>query len=138
MRTTAQPLCSVIPPHILRHIADDVGHASLEMRATAATTLERLQKLGRRKRVVQSATAIAAVAAAPRAAVAPKKTRNVYDAQHTLRLPGKLVRNEKTTASSDVEVTEAFEGAGKTWDFYANVYNRSSVDGKGLRLDSTV
>ena len=45
---------------------------------------------------------------------------------------------EHLSPRADVEVNEAFDGAGKTYDFYATVFARDSIDGKGLRLDSTV
>jgi Zn-dependent metalloprotease len=121
-------LCHVIPPYILRHIADDTAHADLATRAGASITLERMHILAEHGpealKVKRAATS--------------GKRRNVYDARHRQSLPGKLVMNEKTSSSSDVEVTEAFDGAGKTWDFFSIVYARNSIDGKGLRLNSTV
>jgi Zn-dependent metalloprotease len=39
---------------------------------------------------------------------------------------------------SDVGVNEAYDGAGATYDLYWEVYQRNSVDGLGLRLDSSV
>jgi Zn-dependent metalloprotease len=68
----------------------------------------------------------------------PKKRRNVYDAQHKFDLPGKLVMSAHKPRSADVEVTEAYDGSGATYDFFANVFGRNSIDGRGLRLDSTV
>jgi Zn-dependent metalloprotease len=69
----------------------------------------------------------------------PAKRRNVYDAQHRQTLPGKLVMSDKATAlSRDVEVNEAYDGAGRTYDFFARAFNRNSIDGRGLRLDSSV
>ena len=35
-------------------------------------------------------------------------------------------------------VNEAYDGAGETYDLYEQVYGRSSVDGRGMRLDSSV
>src|SRR5438046_10710969 len=37
-----------------------------------------------------------------------------------------------------VAINEANDSSGATYDFYQNAYNRNSVDGRGLRLDSTV
>jgi Zn-dependent metalloprotease len=75
-------------------------------------------------------------------AVAPqptqKKRRNVYDAQHSQKLPGKLVMSEHKPRSADVEVAEAYDGAGTTFDFYALVFGRQSIDNRGMRIDSTV
>ncbi len=128
-RKIPRALCHVIPPYILQRIADDTSHADLVSRASASTTLERMQILaatGRKGPKVR------------RSAAKPVRRRNVYDAGHRQTLPGKLVMNEKKAPGNDVEVNEAFDGAGKTWDFYYMVYSRNSIDGKGLRLNSTV
>src|SRR5205823_7690485 len=67
-----------------------------------------------------------------------KKRRNIYDAHHSQRLPGKLVRSEHKPRSADVEVTDAYDGSGATFDFYALIFSRKSIDDRGMRLDSTV
>jgi Zn-dependent metalloprotease len=69
---------------------------------------------------------------------AGEKRRTVYDAQNGTDLPGTLVRGEGDPATDDVAVTEAYDGAGATYDFFNEVYERNSVDDRGLRLDSTV
>jgi Zn-dependent metalloprotease len=48
------------------------------------------------------------------------------------------VRGEGTPDSADIAVNEAYNYAGNTYDFYMNAYQRNSVDGMGMRLDSTV
>ena len=35
-------------------------------------------------------------------------------------------------------VNEAYDGSGKTYNFFMNVFKRNSIDDRGLRLDSTV
>src|SRR5437588_171585 len=40
--------------------------------------------------------------------------------------------------TSDVAVNEAYDYAGDTYDFYDQVFGRNSVDGRGMRLDSSV
>src|SRR5258706_10966315 len=130
MRTLHQSVCHVIPPHILRHIAEERERVDEATRESACETIAQMATLSRQdggKRRSEDA------AASPRG-----KRRNVYDAGHLQRLPGKLVRSELTIPTKDVEVNEAFDGAGKTYDFFASVYNRDSVDGKGLLLKSTV
>ncbi|ASF48391.1 M4 family metallopeptidase [Methylovulum psychrotolerans] len=66
------------------------------------------------------------------------KRRTIYDAGHTSTLPGSLVRGEDGQPSADATVNAAFDGSGITYDFYQQVLQRNSIDGKGLRLDSTV
>jgi Zn-dependent metalloprotease len=46
--------------------------------------------------------------------------------------------DEHSKRVSDVEVNEAFDGAGIVYDFYWTVFGRSSIDGKGKRLISVV
>jgi len=48
------------------------------------------------------------------------------------------VRGEGDPPSTDVAVNEAYDFSGATYDFYETAYNPNSVDGRGLRLDSTV
>jgi Zn-dependent metalloprotease len=69
---------------------------------------------------------------------AGRKRRTVYDAGHSTRLPGALVRGEGDPNSTDVAVNEAYDGAGSTYDLYFDEYGRNSIDGRGMRIDSTV
>ena len=120
--------CSFLPPHILRALAEngdpeerDRAHAALEL--SAQLRGERL-----------ATAAVGALAAVP----AGQRRRTIYDARHTRDLPGKLVRGEGGRAAGDAAVDEAYDGAGKTYDFYRRVLGRNSIDGRGLRLDATV
>ena len=67
-----------------------------------------------------------------------EKRRTVYDARNKTTLPGKLVRGEGAKAGADATVNQAYDGAGVTYDFLFEVLKRNSIDGKGVRLDSTV
>jgi Zn-dependent metalloprotease len=67
------------------------------------------------------------------------KRRTIYDAQKQPNLPGKLVRSENSPKNKkDRFVNEAYDYSGATYDFYEKVFGRKSIDGKGMRLDSTV
>jgi Zn-dependent metalloprotease len=103
-------------------------HGSSEQRECAATTLSQAVQLSGR-----APTLIAQPAPLP-----IDKKRHVYDAGHHQILPGKLVMTEERPATSDAEVKEAFDGSGATYDFYARVFLRHSIDDRGMRLDSTV
>jgi len=48
------------------------------------------------------------------------------------------VRAEGDAPTGDPAVDEAYDGSGVTYDLYREVYGRNSIDGNGLRLDSTV
>lgn len=64
--------------------------------------------------------------------------RSVHDAEHGTTLPGRLVRAEGGPESTDESVNEAYDGLGETFDLFAQVYGRDSLDGKGLTLVATV
>jgi Zn-dependent metalloprotease len=66
------------------------------------------------------------------------KQRTVYDAHGGETLPGKAVRHEGAPAGRDAAVNEAYDGLGATFDFYAEVFDRNSIDDEGLHLDATV
>jgi Zn-dependent metalloprotease len=129
MRNLPQHVCGVIPPHILSRVAEQ---APDDVRDDARATLEQMRELatGRARTLIDGAEAV------PSDLV--RKRRNVYDARHQQRLPGKLAMSEHKPRSADVEVNEAYDGSGATYDFFAQLFGRNSIDGKGMRLDSTV
>lgn len=130
MTTIPHHICGVIPPHILDRVAQHSDDAADDARAT----LKQMRELARDR----TRSFVAGEPIIEPAAAAPKKRRNVYDAQHHRQLPGKLVMSEHKPRSSDVEVTEAYDGSGATFDFYSQVFSRNSIDDRGMRLDSTV
>ncbi|MDF5719416.1 MAG: M4 family metallopeptidase [Rhizonema sp. PD37] len=121
------PICCVLPPHMLEHIAQN-GNPS--QRDWAFQTLEVSAQFRGRREVVANFTTIMAQPG--------EKRRSVYDAKNGSTLPGVLVRSENEPPSSDPIVNEAYDGAGITYDFYHEVFDRNSVDNNGLRLDATV
>jgi Zn-dependent metalloprotease len=64
--------------------------------------------------------------------------RTIYDAKHTENLPGTLVRQEGGPAKGGITVTEAYDYSGSTYNFYRDVFDRNSIDTRGMKLDSTV
>jgi Zn-dependent metalloprotease len=124
MKSTSH-VCCILPPHILHKLSEHPEHRQRALRALAIT--ERLR--GRREVFAQFAAGLSA----------GQKRRTIYDAQHQTELPGKLIRGEGDDKPLlDVAINEAYDFSGATYDFYQNAYNRNSVDGRGLRLDSTV
>jgi Zn-dependent metalloprotease len=118
----------IIPPYMLRSILQN-GDARQQDRAWA--TLTGTEQFRGQRRVLN--------AILPYTAVAPgMKRRTIYNARHSYDLPGRLVRSEGAPKSKDPAVNEAYDGSGATYDLYAKVYGRNSIDGRGLRLDSTV
>ncbi len=67
-----------------------------------------------------------------------RKRRAVYDAGSARQLPGVLVREEGGRAVRDRAVNEAYNTSGRMYDFMSRTYGRNSIDGRGMRLDSSV
>ncbi len=66
------------------------------------------------------------------------RMRKVYDAQNGSDLPGTLVRNEGDGPAGDAAVDEAYVGSGATYDLYANIFGRNSIDNQGMEIKSSV
>jgi len=126
MTTRTFPLHCIVPPHMLRAIAQrgDAGQREAALRTLAVS--ERLR--GRRE------TLGAWEVEAPPG----EKRRTVFDARGGFELPGRAVRREGGPGGRDHAVNEAYDGAGATYDLYQETYDRSSIDDRGMRLDATV
>lgn len=121
--------CSIVPQFILRNIARN-GDAEDRVRALAALEWTAVPRLERQAPV--------AVLAGPLIVPSRARKRTVYDAQQERELPGRRVRAEGSRPSRDVAVNEAFDGAGRTFDFFHTVMGRTSIDDRGMRIESTV
>ena len=118
-----------LPPHILKNLATK---GTERQKSIAMDTLKVSAQLrGRRNALADFPTAAFRVAVGG-------KDRIIYDAKNGSNLPGTIVRKEGEPASTDVAVNEAYDGSGMTYDLYYDVYQRNSIDGNGMRLDSTV
>jgi Zn-dependent metalloprotease len=73
-----------------------------------------------------------------------EKRREIYDmknSSHTEDLPGYgPIRTEKDNKdlSNDEEANKAFQGSGYTFDFYNEIFQRTSIDNNGMILISSV
>lgn len=129
-------LHSVIPPYILEHIA---VHGDEPQRNSAKQTLDHVRAvMAARPQAKTDAPAALALAATPVQSSAGVVQRTIYDAKHQTQLPGSLVRKEGQAATSDVSVNEAYEYLGVTYDFYWKIFQRNSLDNKGLPLAASV
>jgi len=130
MHNHRHPINCILPPHVLHEIAKN---GSEEQKNKAIDTLKTSEQMrGHRRALTDFSGAVM------RFTAVAGKERIVYDAKHASSLPGTIVRKEGDPASSDVAVNEAYDGAGATYDLYKNIYNRDSIDNKGMRIDSTV
>lgn len=70
--------------------------------------------------------------------VSNKLDRTIFDAKNSESLPGTLVRREDGKVTGGKTVTEAYDYSGSTYNFLKDVFNRNSIDTRGMKLDSTV
>lgn len=130
-------VCFIVPPHVLVRAIDE---GSPQARAAAIRTLALSERVRERRavtrRLVQHQPEAAAALLLPPAG----EQRVVDDVNHGSQsdLPGTKLRGEGDPPAGDVAVNQAYDGAGTTYDFYLNVFNRNSVDGQGLELVSSV
>jgi Zn-dependent metalloprotease len=118
-------ICSILPPHILRKLADKPEMRDRVLRNLATTE--------RFRGIRQAFVAMPLLPQRP-----GTKHRTIFDAKTTTNLPGTQVLDEGGPASADVAVNEAYNYCGDTYEFYSKVFNRNSVDDHGLTLTSTV
>lgn len=119
-------ICCVVPPHMLEKM---VVNGNEQQRNWAFHTLNISSQFRGRRNVV----------GAVNFAVSPgEKRRTIYDAKSSEQLPGTLIRGEGDPPCNDIAINEAYDCAGATYDLFYEVFERNSIDHKGLRLDSTV
>jgi Zn-dependent metalloprotease len=124
--TIHSPRC-ITPPYLLEHL---LRNKDGDVRRAAMRTLLSTARL----RGERTARASFAAAAAP-----ANGRRTVFDCRHSTFLSNAVTaRSEDGAASADVSVNRAFDGLGATRDFYRDVFDRNSIDGRGMRLDGYV
>lgn len=123
------PIQCIVPPHILRKIAEKGTTRQQEW--AKRTLLSSEQFRGQRLAMAETTKLVARVSATA-------KERVVYDVKSGTMLPGGRVRGEGDPATDDPAVNEAYEGSGDTYDMYQQVYGRHSLDDENMRLASTV
>jgi Zn-dependent metalloprotease len=122
--------CTIVPPHVLRHVVDQHGDELVREMVQRTLTLDHEQ---RRTRVAAQLIAQPPPATTPVAA-----NRTLHDAAHKETLPGRTVRAEGAPATGDQQADEVYDWLGVTFDFYNTAYGRNSIDGGGLPLVATV
>jgi Zn-dependent metalloprotease len=64
--------------------------------------------------------------------------RTIFDCHNRDDSSATLARPEDGPESPDDSVNRAFDGLGKTRDFYHEIFERNSIDGEGMRMDGYV
>ena len=129
MNRPRHSLQCIIPPYMLKNMY--ANGSAFQRQAALAAVIASAQMRGQRQGLSEASIQIA-----PGDLVG--KRRRVYTAANGSSLPGTLVREEGSAPVNDAAANEAYDGAGATYDLYWDIYERNSLDGNGLRLDSTV
>ena len=125
----------VVPPYVL----DQIAKKGTAKQREAALRTKAMDSTFRALRLAAQASRYAPHRlAAPLPMARPQKQRTIYTANNLQDLPGTVVRAEGQGPSKDVAVNEAYDGLGATFDFYQQIYDRNSIDDRGLKLDATV
>lgn len=116
----------ITPPHVLKKLLES---KDADVRQAALNTLISTARL-RGERAVRGLLA----AAAP-----GNGRRTVFDLHHSTSLSAATtVRTEDGPLASDPSANRAFDGLGKTRDFYDKILGRNSIDDHGMRLEGYV
>jgi Zn-dependent metalloprotease len=126
------PHCSILPPRVLRNIAQN-GDAAQRSAALQTLATDSSFRIARATYQLLEVRGHQPLTGAP-----PAKQRTIYDAHNGATLPGTVTRTEGSAPGNDPAVNEAYDGLGDTWDFYWTAYQRNSIDGEGLHLDASV
>ncbi|PRY25825.1 M4 family metallopeptidase [Pseudosporangium ferrugineum] len=126
--TVHRRLTCITPPYILQNL---LGSDDAQIRRAALATLVSTAQL-RGQRELRAA--LSGMAAAP-----VDGRRTVFDCRSgiVLRL-AVIARSEGHPAVADDSVNRAYDGFGVTRDFLREVFERDSIDGRGMRLHGYV
>ncbi len=134
--------CYFIPPQMLKKI----NESTLEQRNEQAQSVADLQEAAHQR--FREARAIMVEQVQPNEphnifGFHNKSTQEqgeslqvVYDAKRSTNLPGKRIKQLKN--SNDLDTKQAFEGGAATYVYLKNVFNRNSINNKGMLIKSTV
>src|SRR5262245_50831798 len=115
------PLHCITPPHLLQRLLEDPDK---EIREAALSTLLASTNL-RAERSLRATFASAGTPGGGR--------RTIFDCQGGRDLSAAVTaRTEDGPASSDQAVNRVFDNFGVTRDFYKEVFDRSSIDDRGM------
>lgn len=127
MRHTCRCISCITPPHLLKRL---LASKDQTVREAALNTMLATARLRGERSIRAFMGAIGGPA---------QGRRTVFDCQHSTLLTGAVTaRTEDGATSADPSVNNAFDGLGATRDFYQEVFKRSSIDDRGMRLDGYV
>src|SRR5580704_19552354 len=125
-------ICCLLPPHVLHEVArrGTTSQRDAALSTIAADATHRVQRMAGQPPAppVQADTPI----------TPGQVQRTIYATSNTQDLPGALARAEGHPVADDQSINEAYDALGHTFDFFLTVYNRDSIDNRGLPLVATV
>jgi len=127
-------MCNFVGNDLLKRIIDE-GPQDLRKKAVQNLEISNGLRNVRKTRAGMYAMFISA---------GTERRREVYDMKHsdnTDELPGNApirTENDKGPLPNDEDANKAFDGAGHTFDFYKEIFQRTSIDNKGMILISSV
>ena len=127
IRYGSKQYCSIIPEYMNKEI---VEKGTAKQKQLAWKNLILTEQLRGRRQVTSLMSVMFAKS--------DKLHRTIFDAKNTENLPGKLVRAEGGKSVGGKPVSEAYDYCGDTYKYYQQVHERNSVDGRGMKLDSSV
>jgi Zn-dependent metalloprotease len=120
----------MIPTHVYEEIAK---RGTPEQREHARKQIRIGEALRFKRAMLQNSGAVEGLERTPGV-----RTRKTYDAQGTETQPAMWTRGESDPPADDIEVNEAHDSAGETYDLLKSMTGRDSLDDQGMVLDSVV
>jgi Zn-dependent metalloprotease len=128
------PIFCIVPPYVL----DEIAQKGTAKQRTAALRTKSTDNTFRAVRLANQAARTVSRRTAPAQLPGRLKARTIYTAGNTQNLPGTIARAEGQAATGDQATDEAYEGLGATFDFFAEKFDRNSIDDSGMALNATV
>ena len=125
--SSARHICFIIPEYVNKKI---VEKGTKKQKEQAWKNLVLTEQLRGRRSVTGLMSSMFSVS--------NRLDRTIYDAKNREGLPGDVVRREGGRIKGGPTVTEAYDSSGSTYDFFKKVFDRNSIDTRGMKLDSTV
>ncbi|EHK96529.1 putative protease prtS [Glarea lozoyensis 74030] len=144
-RQITKHVCCIIPPPLLKEILDN-GNPSEPTRIALEKTYHHSCKLTANRKIRNAAIAKPAGKVQGLAAgVAPTPTevihRVIYDSKKTPKLRKTLIVDEakgSTTTLTDADAKNVYDYFGKTYQFYEEVFQRTSIDDDNLKMIGSI
>ncbi len=135
------PIQCIIPPYMNLQLAKNESFEKKTMALHVSSFTTDAQFRARRRAFTQltdQGKEIMALATLKKPSKKVAVSREVYTAGNKQVEPGTLVRKEGEAPVKDTDVNNVYDAGGYTWDFYYSLFQRNSIDNKGLKIIQTV